>query len=103
MKKLIVASNNEHKIREIKEMLSQFPLEVLSLKEANLNIDPLKFISSGSMLITATGGQKLAEELISKGIEATVIGKITTNRGILVMDGIPKDVLPPTRDELFSI
>ena len=39
MKKLIVASNNEHKIKEIKEMLSQFPFEVLSLKEANINID----------------------------------------------------------------
>ncbi|MBU3145409.1 XTP/dITP diphosphatase [Clostridium sp. CF012] len=39
MKKLIVASNNEHKIKEIKEMLSQFPFEVLSLKEANLNIE----------------------------------------------------------------
>ena len=39
MKKLIVASNNEHKIKEIKEMLLQFPFEVLSLKEANINID----------------------------------------------------------------
>ncbi|MBU3191056.1 XTP/dITP diphosphatase [Clostridium bowmanii] len=39
MKKLIVASNNDHKIKEIKEMLSQFPFEVLSLKEASLNID----------------------------------------------------------------
>jgi len=39
MKKLIVASNNDHKIKEIKEMLSQFPFEVLSLKEANINID----------------------------------------------------------------
>ncbi|MBZ9636725.1 XTP/dITP diphosphatase [Clostridium sp. FP1] len=39
MKKLIVASNNEHKIIEIKEMLSQFPFEVLSLKEAKINID----------------------------------------------------------------
>jgi len=39
MKKLIVASNNNHKIKEIKEMLSQFPFEVLSLKEANINID----------------------------------------------------------------
>ena len=39
MKKLIVASNNEHKIKEIKEMLIQFPFEVLSLKEASLNID----------------------------------------------------------------
>ena len=39
MKKLIVASNNEHKIKEIKQMLSQFPFEVLSLKEADINID----------------------------------------------------------------
>jgi XTP/dITP diphosphohydrolase len=39
MKKLIVASNNEHKIKEIKQILSQFPFEVLSLKEANINID----------------------------------------------------------------
>lgn len=39
MKKIIVASNNEHKIKEIKEMLSEFPFEVLSLKEANLNIE----------------------------------------------------------------
>jgi XTP/dITP diphosphohydrolase len=39
MKKLIIASNNEHKIAEIKQILSQFPLQVLSLKEANINID----------------------------------------------------------------
>ena len=39
MKKLIVASNNEHKIKEIKEILSQFPFEVLSLKEVNIDID----------------------------------------------------------------
>jgi len=39
MKKLIVASNNEHKIVEIKEMLSQFPFEVLSLKEANIDVE----------------------------------------------------------------
>lgn len=39
MKKLIVASNNNHKITEIKQILSQFPFEVLSLTEANINID----------------------------------------------------------------
>jgi XTP/dITP diphosphohydrolase len=39
VKKLIVASNNEHKIKEIKQMLSQLPFEVLSLKEAYINID----------------------------------------------------------------
>jgi XTP/dITP diphosphohydrolase len=39
MKKLIVASNNNHKIMEIKQILSHFPFEVLSLTEANINID----------------------------------------------------------------
>ncbi|MCB2292915.1 XTP/dITP diphosphatase [Clostridium algoriphilum] len=39
MKKIIIASNNEHKIIEIREILSQFPFEVVSLKEANINID----------------------------------------------------------------
>ena len=39
MKKLIVASNNDHKIMEIKQILSQFPFEIISLKEANIDID----------------------------------------------------------------
>lgn len=39
MKKLIVASNNAHKISEIKEMLSKFDLEVLSLSEADIDVD----------------------------------------------------------------
>jgi hydrogenase expression/formation protein HypE len=68
-----------------------------------LHIDPLKFISSGSMLITVTDGKELVDKLNSKGIKATNIGKITESRGILVTDNIERDVLPPTRDELFSI
>lgn len=39
VKKLIVASNNEHKISEIREILNDFPLEVISLREAGINID----------------------------------------------------------------
>lgn len=39
MRKLVVASNNEHKIQEIKEILSKFPIEVMSLKEAGINIE----------------------------------------------------------------
>ncbi|WP_291575217.1 XTP/dITP diphosphatase [Clostridium sp. UBA4548] len=39
MKKLIVASNNNHKIDEIKEMLKGFSLEVIGLKEAGIDID----------------------------------------------------------------
>jgi XTP/dITP diphosphohydrolase len=39
MKKLIVASNNKGKIREIKEILKDFNLKVLSLKDLNIDID----------------------------------------------------------------
>lgn len=39
MRKLIVASNNGHKVLEIKEMLSKFDLQVLSLKEAGIDVD----------------------------------------------------------------
>lgn len=39
MRKLVVASNNAHKISEIKEMLSKFDLKILSLKEAGIDVD----------------------------------------------------------------
>jgi XTP/dITP diphosphohydrolase len=39
MKNIIVASNNEHKIKEIKEILKDFPYKIISLKEANINIE----------------------------------------------------------------
>lgn len=39
MKKLIIASNNAHKIKEIKSILAEFPVEVISLKEAGIDID----------------------------------------------------------------
>lgn len=39
MKKVIVASNNEHKIKEIKQILNKFSIEVVSLKEAGIDID----------------------------------------------------------------
>lgn len=39
MKKLIIASNNGHKIKEIKAILAGFPFEIISLKEAGIDID----------------------------------------------------------------
>ena len=39
MKKLLVASNNEHKIKEIKKILGKYPIEIMSLKDAGINID----------------------------------------------------------------
>lgn len=39
MKKLVIASNNKGKIKEIKEILVGLPLEVVSLNDENINID----------------------------------------------------------------
>ncbi|MBD7916531.1 XTP/dITP diphosphatase [Clostridium sp. Sa3CUN1] len=39
MKKLVIASNNEGKIKEIKRILKELPLEVLSLRDMGIDID----------------------------------------------------------------
>ncbi|WP_040212397.1 XTP/dITP diphosphatase [Clostridium polynesiense] len=39
MKKLVVASNNEHKLVEIREILNDADVQVLSLKDMNIDID----------------------------------------------------------------
>ena len=39
MKKLIIASNNNGKIKEIKDLLAHLDIEVLSLADANIDID----------------------------------------------------------------
>lgn len=67
------------------------------------SIDPLRLISSGSMLITAKNGDKLIDVLKEQGIEASIIGKIVKQNGILIEGHIEKEVLPPERDELFVL
>lgn len=38
-KKIIIASNNAHKVNEIKNILKEFPYEVVSLKEAGIDVE----------------------------------------------------------------
>jgi hydrogenase expression/formation protein HypE len=69
----------------------------------SFGIDPLRLISSGSMLITCSRGEQLVELLKDKGIKAWIIGKIADSGGYL-MDGAEKiEVTPPERDELFVL
>lgn len=82
----------------------KMPLSEVTRKVCRaLTIDPLKFISSGSMLITTEDGKVLVEKLKVRGINAAVIGNITEGKGILVKDGGEFEVVPPERDELFNI
>ncbi|NLK95964.1 MAG: AIR synthase [Clostridiales bacterium] len=67
------------------------------------SIDPLRLISSGSMLIACPNGNKLVDDLQKEGIKATIIGKVTESEGILVSNGVELVVEEPKRDELFNI
>lgn len=69
------------------------------------NIDPLKLISSGCMLITVA--QEKAPELLDQykknGIIANVIGEITAE-GKFIQDGENIfEILPPESDELYKV
>lgn len=42
MKKLILASNNKKKIKELKDILSDIPVEVRSLSDENIDIEVIE-------------------------------------------------------------
>lgn len=69
---------------------------------AQLGIDPLKLISSGSLLIAVENGDLLVEELLENGIEAAVIGRITqAPQKIIVRNGSETMIDKPVGDELW--
>lgn len=39
MRKIIFATSNQNKMKEIREILADFPVEIISLKEAGINVD----------------------------------------------------------------
>jgi hydrogenase expression/formation protein HypE len=78
-------------------------LEITKKVCAEFKIDPLRLISSGSMLITTKNGGELIGKLRQKGIDASLIGIICERDGILVDKGNEIKVEAPKRDELFNI
>jgi hydrogenase expression/formation protein HypE len=68
------------------------------------NINPLKLISSGCMLITCSDGEGLVKKLKDDNIPAAVIGMISNGFDrLLVSDGVSEQILPPGPDELFKV
>ena len=68
--------------------------------------DPLRLISSGTMLAAAPAGQGLVAVLAEEGLKATVIGRAlppTAGRWLVHADGRREPLLPPERDELWRI
>ena len=78
-------------------------LDITKKISKEFKIDPLRLISSGSMIITTDKGKELIEKLNDSGIKASIIGKITKSRGILLSNGVELEGDEPKRDELFNI
>ncbi|HHY65044.1 MAG TPA: AIR synthase [Clostridiaceae bacterium] len=68
-----------------------------------LSIDPLKLISSGSMLITTPNGEELIKILNRNDIKASEIGRVTFGREFLLIDeeNTVKITIPES-DELYK-
>lgn len=73
MKSLILASNNEKKIKEIKSILSDLDIEVYSLKDKNIDID------------VEEDGTTFEENSIKKAIEIMKVLKAKGNSNFYVL------------------
>lgn len=85
---------------------SKIPIKNVTRKICDFfNIDCLRLISSGSMVIITSEGEKVIKELKKNNIDATMVGDITSNeKGILIdINGEEREVYPPERDELFKV
>lgn len=68
-----------------------------------LSLDPLKLISSGSMLITTPNGEELIRIFNQNDIKASEIGRITFGRDFLLKDDdITIKITVPESDELYK-
>ncbi|MFL0253064.1 AIR synthase family protein [Clostridium neuense] len=82
----------------------KLPISSVTKKVARaFDIEILRFISSGSMLICCKNGERLLKKLQENNIKAFIVGRITNEKGILIEGEVEKEVMPPECDELFKI
>jgi len=68
------------------------------------SIDPLKLISSGSMLISAPDGEGMVKHLKNSGIQATIIGRLNNTGKKMMISGDKAVIIPPPApDELYKV
>lgn len=83
----------------------KIPIKEETLKLCKIyNIDPLRLISSGCMIITCEDGNGLVKKLEENGVKATVIGKVTDGdvRQMVINDSYI-DITEPLADELYKV
>lgn len=82
IRKIILASNNKHKIEEIKSIFKNFPYEIISLKEAGIDID---VIEDGETF--EENAYKKAKEIMDVSGEATLADD--SGLEVFALDGKP--------------
>ncbi len=77
------------------------------LEETNIicrlfGVNPLRLISSGSMLITSYKGEELVRALKAEGINSAIIGKITEKDKFVIYNGKKEVLGEPEADQIYS-
>lgn len=77
--KIVISSNNQHKIKEYKEIFNDYPnIEIMSLNDANINVDPEE------------NGKTFKENSL---IKAKAVAELTNNLVIADDSGLEIDAL----------
>lgn len=80
------------------------PFDPVTLKICDfMGIDPLRLISSGSMLFATDDPVELIRALNESGITGTAIGMVTKEGQKMVVNDIEKELAPPGRDEIYRL
>ena len=67
------------------------------------NIDYLRLISSGTMVMTAFDGEKLVTKLKESGINAAVIGRVTDKGRYVTKNNKRVELVPQEKDEIYKV
>lgn len=88
MKKIIIASNNKHKIEEIKSILSEMPFDIRSLKEENIDID---VVEDGTTFEenSKKKASEIAQYLIDKGEKDFIVMSDDSGLEVDYLNGEP--------------
>ena len=82
----------------------QLPVREVTKKLCEaFSLDPLKLISSGSMLMSVKDAEEALAVLKKHNIEAHVIGEVLEEGSILVKDGEEIHIEAPLRDEIYKL
>ena len=67
------------------------------------DIDYLRLISSGTMVMTAFDGEKLVTKLKESGINAAVIGRVTDKGRYVTRNNKRVELIPQEKDEIYKV